>query len=134
MTRNQIDHYRKELLTLGQRLKGDVSNLEDEAYRKTGGEASGNLSNTPLHLADLGSDAFEQEVALSLLQNQEQHLEEIAAALERIRQGSYGRCERCGQEIPHSRLQAVPYVRHCVDCARELQDRGVRIDNPGNLA
>jgi RNA polymerase-binding transcription factor DksA len=131
MTRHDIDRYREQLLALGQRLKANVANLEDEAYRKTG-EASGNLSNTPLHLADLGSDTFEQEVALSLLENQEQRLEEIAAALERIRQGTFGTCAECGKEIPRRRLDAVPSTRHCLECARELQDGGVRNENPGN--
>ena len=42
-------------------------------------------------------------------------------ALDRIAQGTFGRCEECRAEIPRARLQAVPYARHCVACARKLE-------------
>ena len=121
MTKADLESYRETLLSLRSRLTGDVSHLADEALRSTGGEASGSLSNAPLHMADLGTDNFEQEFAFTLLQNQEQALDEIREALERIRQGTFGRCEECGAPIPKARLQAVPYARHCVECARKLQ-------------
>jgi RNA polymerase-binding transcription factor DksA len=109
------------LLAIRQRLTGDVTHLTREALREAGGEASGSLSNTPLHMADLGSDNFEQEFTFSLLENQEQTIEEIDAALERLRQGAFGRCEECQKEIPRARLQALPYARCCVACARKLE-------------
>src|SRR5438128_11527512 len=121
MTQAEMDIYRQHLLTLRSRLNGDVSHLADEALRRTGGEASGGLSNMPIHMADLGTDNFEQEFTLSLLQNEEQVLQEIAAALERIRQAAFGRCEECQGDIPRVRLNALPYTRYCVDCARKLE-------------
>jgi RNA polymerase-binding protein DksA len=121
MTKNQLDKYRDALLALRSRLKGDVSHLANEALRKDTGETGGNLSNTPIHMADLGSDAYEQEFTLNLLENEEQTLEQIAAALKRIDQGSFGRCEECTGPIPSARLQALPFTRHCVECARKLQ-------------
>jgi DnaK suppressor protein len=121
MTKNQIEKYRDALLALRSRLKGDVSHLTSEALRKDSGEAGGNLSNTPIHMADLGTDAFEQEFTLSLLENEEQTLEQISAALKRIDQGVFGRCEECTGPIPSARLQALPFTRHCVECARKLQ-------------
>jgi DnaK suppressor protein len=121
MTKADLDTYRETLLSLRRRLNGDVSHLADEALRAMGGEASGSLSNAPLHMADLGTDNFEQEFTLSLLQNQEQALEEITEALERIRHGTFGLCEECKGPIPKARLQALPYTRHCVACARKLQ-------------
>jgi RNA polymerase-binding transcription factor DksA len=121
MTKADLENYQEMLLTLRRRLNGDVSSLAGEVMHTGGGEASGSLSNAPLHMADLGTDAFEQEFALGLLQNQERALEEIAEALERVRQGTFGRCEECGGPIPKARLQALPYARHCVECARKLQ-------------
>ena len=121
MTKADLDTYRETLLSLRRRLNGDVSHLVDEALRAMGGEASGSLSNAPLHMADLGTDNFEQEFTLSLLQNQEHALEEITAALDRIDRGTFGRCEECQGPIPKARLQALPYTRHCVACARKLQ-------------
>jgi RNA polymerase-binding protein DksA len=121
MTKSELDSFRETLLHLRSRLNGDVNHLADEALRAMGGEASGSLSNAPLHMADLGTDAFEQEFTLGLLQNQEQALEQIDLALNRIDSGSFGRCEECQNPIPKGRLQALPYARHCVDCARKLQ-------------
>lgn len=121
MTKAEQDQYRQQLLSLGQRLKSQVDDLANEALRKTGGEASGNLSNTPVHMADLGTDNFEQEVSMSLLENEGQVLEEIAAALVRLDQGAYGRCEDCGKAIAKERLNAVPYTRRCIDCARRQE-------------
>src|SRR6266849_263866 len=121
MTKTQLKAYRQQLQTLRSRLKGDLSHLADEALRKAGGEASGSLSNTPIHMADLGTDNFEQEFTLGLIQNEEQALDEIGAALDRLNQGTFGRCEECHKEIPKTRLNALPYTRHCVECARKLQ-------------
>ena len=121
MTKAELDAYEETLVALRNRLSGDVSHLADEAMRARGGEASGSLSNTPLHMADLGTDNFEQEFTLDLLKNQEQALKEIGDALERLRRGEFGRCEECQGVIPKGRLQALPYARHCVACARKLQ-------------
>jgi RNA polymerase-binding protein DksA len=123
MTKAVLDTYRQQLVALRSRLKGDVSHLADEALRKAGGEASGSLSNMPIHMADLGTDNFEQEFTLSLLENEEQALDEIGAALDRIDKGSFGLCEECGKEIPRDRLKALPYARRCVACARK-QEQG----------
>jgi RNA polymerase-binding transcription factor DksA len=121
MTATELDTYRRQLLAMRAQLNGDVSHLTDEALRKSGGEASGNLSNMPIHMADLGSDNFEQEFTFSLLENEEGRLKEIGAALDRIEQGAFGRCEECHKPIAKARLQALPFARHCVDCARKLQ-------------
>ena len=123
MTKTDLQAFQQQLNALRDRHNGDVSHLADEALRRTGGGASGNLSNMPIHMADLGTDNFEQEFTLSLMQNEEQLLGEIGAALERIKQGGFGQCEECQGAIPKARLQAVPYARHCVECARKLETR-----------
>jgi RNA polymerase-binding transcription factor DksA len=116
-----LETYRETLLALRERLKGDVSHLTSEALHTTGGETSGGLSNAPLHPADLGTDNFEQEFTLGLMQNQAQALKEIDDALDRVRRGTFGRCEECAAAIPKGRLAALPYARHCVACARKNQ-------------
>jgi RNA polymerase-binding transcription factor DksA len=121
VTEHERANYRRQLLAMADRIEGDMSDLAGEALRRAGGEASGNLSNIPLHLADLGSDTFEHEVTLGLMETEGQVLQEIAAAVARIDNGTYGRCERCGAEIGRERLLALPYVRHCIRCARTVQ-------------
>jgi RNA polymerase-binding transcription factor DksA len=121
MNAKELETYRQKLFALGARLKGDVHDVTEEALRQTGGEAAGDLSNTPMHLADLGTDTFEQEVAVSLLANEREVLVQIADALDRIDAGTYGKCARCGQEIAADRLRALAYAAHCIECARKLE-------------
>lgn len=121
MTRAELENYRRQLTEMRDRLNGDVAHLADEALRKAGGGASGNLSNMPIHMADLGTDNFEQENTLSLLANEEHVLEEIVAALDRVGQATFGRCEECQAPIPKARLKELPYTRCCVECARKLE-------------
>jgi DnaK suppressor protein len=120
MTRTELAKYHEQLMAFGKRLHGDATQRQHEALRQAGGSA-GNLSNIPTHPADVATDAFEQQTAVSLLENQEQILEETAAALQRIEDGTYGKCQECGNNIGGPRLDAVPYTPFCVDCARKLE-------------
>jgi RNA polymerase-binding transcription factor DksA len=115
------ENFRRRLLALGYRLTSDFAAVAGEALREAGGEPSGNLSNVPVHPADLGSDNYEEEVSLRLLENEDRVLEEVVAALRRMEQGTYGRCERCHREIGRERLRAVPYARYCIDDARAAE-------------
>lgn len=121
MTKTELESYRNQLVGLQQRLQGESSQLADEALNQRGGE--GNLSNVPLHMADLGSDNYEQENTLSLLQNEQRTLAEIADALDRIHKGTFGTCEECSGSIPKTRLKELPYARYCVECARKIEQR-----------
>lgn len=113
----EMKMYRDRLVLLRGRIRGDVSNLADAALRKNRSEANGDLSSMPIHMADIGSDNFEQEFTLSLMENDEQTLEQIELALERIEDGTYGDCEECGTKIPKARLEAIPFASQCVKCA-----------------
>jgi RNA polymerase-binding protein DksA len=119
MTKSDLKAYRQVLESLRSRLRGDVTHLADEAL--AGGRDGSSPSAAPIHPAEQGTDAFEQEFTLSLLRNQEQALEEIAEALDRIERGNFGICEECEEPIAKARLQTLPYARHCVDCARKVQ-------------
>jgi DnaK suppressor protein len=122
MTDERMQGYRHRLLKLGERLEGDVSEMRDAALRNTGGEASGGLSNAPLHLADLATDNFPKEVDVGVLQNEQQVLSAIGDALDRLDVGTYGHCKRCGHEIPEARLQSVPYAKRCVTCEQQAEE------------
>jgi len=111
--------YKERLLALRARLRGDVNGLVEAALK----EANGSGSAMPIHMADLGSDNFEQEFTLSLMENEEGTLEKIEAALERIEEGVYGTCDECTGRIPKTRLNAIPHTPYCVKCASELERR-----------
>jgi DnaK suppressor protein len=119
-----LTSYQESLLGLRARLRGDLDQMTDEALRRGQPDSSGNLSNVPLHMADVGTENYDQEFTLSLIENDQDTLGQIHDALRRIDAGTYGRCEECGEMIAKPRLQALPYTRHCIECARALESRG----------
>ena len=120
----EIATFRQVLLGLRSRLRGDLDQMTDEALRRSQPESSGNLSNVPLHMADVGTENYDQEFTLGLIENEQGTLEQVHEALDRIHAGTFGRCQECGDPIAKPRLQALPYTRHCIQCARELEGRG----------
>lgn len=121
MKKPEMKVYKERLLALRARLRGDVHAMADAALNKTRAEASGDLSLMPIHMADVGTDNYEQEFTLSLMQNDETTLELVEGALERIEGGVYGSCVECNGRIPKTRLNAIPYTPHCVKCASNLE-------------
>ena len=80
-------------------------------------ESSSDRSPDPGN-AEAGSMKFEYEKELSIEQNTLDLLSKVDRALERVKDGSYGICESCSKSIPIARLDVLPYVTLCVDCAR----------------
>jgi len=113
-----LEMFRKLLLEYRRALVGDLNHLEEGALRRGKDNAATlDISN----FADLGSDYFEQDFALGLMENSEATLREIDEALKRIENGTYGVCEEDGSAIPKARLRAIPWARLCIDCQRKLE-------------
>src|SRR4051794_35828730 len=113
MTSRRIDQFRRILEAMDGRVREDIQSLEEQARTGLGGEAGGNLSNAPMHLADLGTEQYMQELNATLFENEEYIRLEIREALGRLDRGTYGLCERCGQSVLEERLEALPYTRYC---------------------
>lgn len=122
MKKADLKNYRDRLILLRARLRGDVSTMAAVALRKSGMEGS-DSGGMPIHMAELGSDNYEQEFTLSLMQTEEDTLILIEEALERIEEGVYGQCVECGGAIPKARLNAIPFAPLCIKCA-EKTERG----------
>ena len=118
----EIKAFRIALETMRARLRGDVSTMADAALRHTGADASGDLSRMPIHMADIGTDAYEQEFTLSLVANEEGTLELVELALERIKLRKFGLCEECGGMIAKKRLEAIPFAPMCIRCAEKMEN------------
>ena len=102
MTKEELAQFKKLLLEHRRVLAGDVNHLENNALRNPKENAATlDISN----FADLGSDNFEQDFAIGLLENSEATVREIDAALQRIEDGTYGVCEESGEPIGKSRLK-----------------------------
>jgi len=113
--------YKDKLQLIRAQLRGDVSTMAEVALRKSGMEGS-DSNGMPIHMAELGSDNFEQEFTLGLIEAEEDTLSLIDAALERIEQGAYGKCVQCEGVIPKARLNAIPYTPVCIKCAEQMEN------------
>ena len=118
MKKADMKVYKQRLLDLRARLRGDVLSMAESALGE-GTEAS----NMPIHMAELGSENFEQEFTLSLMASEEDTLELIELALQRIEDSTYGVCLECAGTIPKTRLNALPYTPMCVKCASSRDDQ-----------
>ncbi|HUT60861.1 MAG TPA: TraR/DksA C4-type zinc finger protein [Phycisphaerae bacterium] len=116
-----LKSFRAMLLEKRRALVGDMNGMEAEAFRGNRQDRSGDLSNVPIHPADIGTDNYEQEFTLGLLESERTLLREIDEALERIDQGTYGICLGTGQAIDKARLRACPWAKYCIEYARMIE-------------
>jgi RNA polymerase-binding transcription factor DksA len=123
LKKTEVKEFKQLLLAIRARLRGDVSAMADVALKRNRENGSVETSTMPIHMADLGSDNFEQEFTLSLLETEEDTLTAIESALERVEEGAFGICEECTGPIAKSRLQAIPYTPLCIKCATQREGR-----------
>ena len=128
MKPEELSEFRALLKILRARIRGDVEQLQEEAF--SGAEAGGDQRSSN-HMAEMGSDAWDLEFSLQLVESDQGVLDEINYALKKLDDGSYGLCEMCTEQgkpesrarIPRARLQVIPYARNCIECEREKEKR-----------
>ncbi len=120
-----LEHFRKLLLDRRRRILGTVQGMEEEALKASDQDFSVD------HMADHGSDNFEQDFTLSLVESERRELIEIDRALQRIDHGTYGICEGTGEVIPRPRLEAIPWARYSVEYQRKLEAGEVELEEEG---
>jgi DnaK suppressor protein len=123
LTKPEQRKYRKLLLEKRRELVGDMTGIEAEAFGADRQEVKGDISDHP---ADAGTDNFEQEFSLGLLESERVLLAEIDEALERLDQGTYGICLGTGKPITKPRLRARPWAKYCIEYARMIEKGLVR--------
>lgn len=118
LSSRDLESFRNLLLRARAVVSGDVSLLEEEAL---GGKVQRQVSDP--RPGDT-SESYYQELNLELLERDQSTLREIDEALQRIAEGSYGRCESCEELISRQRLRAVPHARNCIECQRKAERNG----------
>jgi len=126
LTAKDIKHFKNVLLQKRREILQNVFEIEGEALKKSRLDASGDLSSMPIHMADLGTDNFQQEFSLELMDGERRLLVEIDEALNRMENRTYGVCEGTGKPISKARLEAKPWARYCVEYAKMLEQGLVR--------
>jgi RNA polymerase-binding transcription factor DksA len=108
---DHTEEARQRLESERERVNGLISSLRDEMGNSTDPDSRSELASYDQHPADQGSETFEREKDLSILEGLESELAEIEAALQRIDEGTYGVDEVTGEPIDPDRLEAVPTAR-----------------------
>jgi RNA polymerase-binding transcription factor DksA len=103
-----------------QGIRDDLRREQEEATSDTGGE----LSSFDQHPGDSGTETFELEKNVSLLEQVENELDEIEAAFQRLERGAYGTCQACGRPIGDERLEAMPAARYCIEDQAKAEREG----------
>lgn len=127
ITAQDLERFRKMLRSLQARVSGDVRQLEEDAFS---GKSNGDHGSSN-HMAEMGTDAWDLDFSLRMVENDEEFLKEISTALAKIDKGTFGLCEMCLEagvpeakaQIPKARLNAIPYARNCVSCERERENQ-----------
>jgi DnaK suppressor protein len=116
----ELELFRDLIFAKRREIVGDMSSMEREALRSSGGT---NLSNLPIHMADMGTDNYEQEFTLGLMEKDRKLLRDLNDALAKLQNGTYGICEGTGKPISRARLEAQPWARYSIEYARKLEKR-----------
>lgn len=124
LSQEDLNLFRRLLLQLQKRVRGDVAQLEEDVF--SGRESEHSSTN---HMAEMGTDASEADLNLRMVENDEELLKDISRALSKIEAGTFGQCEMCLESgtalskarIPKARLKEIPYARNCVRCERKRE-------------
>ena len=121
LSKSELKGFRRLLLEKRVDLVGDMNGAENESLRTSRQERTGDLSNLPTHPSDIGTDNYEQEFTLGLLESERVLLAEIDEALERIEVGTFGICLGTHKAISKARLRARPWAKYCIEYARLIE-------------
>ncbi len=121
----ELETFKQLLLDKRAELSGDVRNLSRDTLGHRTSRGSSH-SSMPIHMADLGSDNWEHEFTLGLIENEQDRIREIDDALERIRNRTYGVCLATHRRISKARLRAKPWAKFCIEHARALEEGRAR--------
>jgi DnaK suppressor protein len=115
MTKKELKDVQDRLLKRKQELLKQIQKNLDHSHQTS--------ENKPSDLMDAASDSYEDDFNVSLAGREAEELAELNEALEKIKDGTYGKCSRCGQDIKPARLKALPRATLCLKC-KEEDERG----------
>ena len=117
-----IQKQRKHLEELRREYKLNLDHVRSRNREHPESEELPTDVELPTDNADVGTDLFEREQALSFEEDFQAIIDQIDRALAKIKEGTYGKCDRCGRQIPEARLEALPYAVLCID-DQQLMER-----------
>ncbi len=124
MRKTRMKKFKKLLLAAKEKLEAEIQQLQRDNLNRSQRDSSGDLSGYSYHMADVGTDTFGREVELTIASAGSETMKLIDEALERIEDGTYGKCQICGCQVDMKRLEAVPYAHLCISCQSEEERNG----------
>lgn len=115
LTKDELKTVREALLKERGELASQLAEIEEDTFSEADPAGESGVDD---EFADAGSYTLERESALSIENNVKDLMLKIDGALERLDDGTYGTCERCGKSIPKARIKALPYANLCIDDAQ----------------
>lgn len=120
---NNIEKFKQKLIKYGQEIENVIRTMNENRTADQENDYPTELSNYDNHPAELGTELYMISLNNALMIHQENLLQEVRNALEKIEKGEYGKCELCGKKIPEERLEAIPYARLCLECQEENEQK-----------
>ncbi len=124
MTDKELAKYKQLLIERREQILSGIKHITDDNLKKTPRDSSGDISGYPYHMADMASDAYNQELSLNLASSEREIVLSIEDALKRVEEKTFGDCLVCGKPIVKQRLEAVPYAKNCIECQKKQEERG----------
>lgn len=121
MKKKEKEEFKLLLEKEKENLLSQIEHLENNNLNKSPRELSGDLSGYSFHMADMGTDNFDRELALGLVSSEQKILYEVNEAFRRLQGGKFGLCEQCEKSISQKRLKAIPYARLCIECKEKRE-------------
>ena len=113
MDKKRLDYYKKKLITRREELVRSIARTEQE-----GREAD---DDPTVDLADKAANSYTKEFLFGQTHNDRSLLQLLDSALERIKEGEFGECVSCHQELQQKRLEAVPWTLYCISCQEKVE-------------
>jgi RNA polymerase-binding protein DksA len=122
MKTRTLDTLKQTLLERRTELERDLDHMESE-LRDLSVDQEDERGGVGNHFADDGSSLGEQERISTVGSDFREQIQMIDAAIERMDEGTYGICQRCGQQIQVERLEALPFAAYCITCQSHLEQQ-----------
>ena len=117
MNKREMEKFKKVLMNEAQHYSKGIKSIGNDAMQGHMSENTGDLTG----FAEAGTDNNDRETKLRLASGESHLLEEVAEALERIDEGTYGECVDCEEDIPKKRLEVFPAAKRCVKCKEKYE-------------
>lgn len=123
MNKNELEKF-KDILNKLKKEETDIKNdISEDEIENSYSDNSSELSVYDNHPSDTSDQVFEKEKFIAIKSNQTDILDKIDKSLSKIEDGSYGKCELCGKNIPKERLESLPYAEYCIDCEKKIDEK-----------